>query len=541
MPTPQGRLEKITIAIISAAFVIWSAALIYHSSFVAIDGRRYFCLFDDAMISMRYAWNLSHGIGLVWNPGERVEGYSNLLMTLIMSLATLVFDKSTAALSIQILGAGLMLIIAYLAMRIADHITRNETQAHQRLVRVLAFVGTLAYYPLVYWSLMGMETGLLAALVLAAVFWSLRFAETGRPDLLGLVSACLGLAYLTRNDSAIFSILVWLYVAWESRRFPDIRPAQVLKSIGLFLLFVAGQAAFRYSYYGEVLPNTYTLKLTGMPLAARIANGVGFIRPFLFEAAVVFAISAACLVFRFRPDKFLMFAMAGSAVVYQVYAGGDPWPYWRIMAPTMPLVLLLFSDTITALALHASSRMAPGSEGMRASLLRGGRPAYVMAAVLVLLGLIPLDLKFYPEMLLSVKPYSAYANERNVNIAIALERVTGEDASVGVFFAGAIPYFTDRRAVDFLGKSDRYVAHLPPDLFSKVPVNGMTSLPGHNKYDLNYSIRLLEPTYVQGLKWGRQNLTKWARSTYVKVEYEGIELILLKDSPDVLWREIYGP
>jgi hypothetical protein len=26
------------------------------------------------MISMRYAWNVSHGSGLVWNPGERVEG-----------------------------------------------------------------------------------------------------------------------------------------------------------------------------------------------------------------------------------------------------------------------------------------------------------------------------------------------------------------------------------------------------------------------------------------------------------------------------------
>ena len=42
---------------ITVAFFTWASLFIYRSSFVAIDGRRYFALFDDAMISMRYAWN----------------------------------------------------------------------------------------------------------------------------------------------------------------------------------------------------------------------------------------------------------------------------------------------------------------------------------------------------------------------------------------------------------------------------------------------------------------------------------------------------
>src|SRR6267154_221619 len=40
---------------------------------------------DDAFISFRYADNLVRGIGLVWNQGERVEGYTNFLWTLLMS------------------------------------------------------------------------------------------------------------------------------------------------------------------------------------------------------------------------------------------------------------------------------------------------------------------------------------------------------------------------------------------------------------------------------------------------------------------------
>lgn len=38
---------------------------------------------DDAYISYRYAWNLVHGYGLVYNVGEVVEGYTNFLWTLI--------------------------------------------------------------------------------------------------------------------------------------------------------------------------------------------------------------------------------------------------------------------------------------------------------------------------------------------------------------------------------------------------------------------------------------------------------------------------
>jgi hypothetical protein len=75
----------------------------------------------------------------------------------------------------------------------------------------------------------------------------------------------------------------------------------------------------------------------------------------------------------------------------------------------------------------------------------------------------------------------------------------------------------------------------------KVDEYGMSRAPGHNKYDLRYSIKTLKPTYVQGFQWGKQDLSQWAESKYVQVEYEGIYLYLLKDSPAVLWDELYAP
>jgi hypothetical protein len=62
--------------------------------------------------------------------------------------------------------------------------------------------------------------------------------------------------------------------------------------------------------------------------------------------------------------------------------------------------------------------------------------------------------------------------------------------------------------------------------------------PGHNKYDLGYSIIKLKPTYSRGFVWGGQNALGWARSEYVMVVYKGTLLNFLKDSEDVRWDDI---
>lgn len=38
---------------------------------------------DYAFISFRYAYNLAHGQGLVWNSDDSIEGYTNFLWLLM--------------------------------------------------------------------------------------------------------------------------------------------------------------------------------------------------------------------------------------------------------------------------------------------------------------------------------------------------------------------------------------------------------------------------------------------------------------------------
>jgi arabinofuranosyltransferase len=56
---------------------------------------------DDAYISWRYADNFARGWGLVWNHGERVEGYTNFLWTLILTIPHVVgIDVETFAIAV---------------------------------------------------------------------------------------------------------------------------------------------------------------------------------------------------------------------------------------------------------------------------------------------------------------------------------------------------------------------------------------------------------------------------------------------------------
>ncbi len=102
----------------SVAFIAWAWAFIHVSSFVSPDGVRRYYLFDDSMISMRYAWNLVHGQGLVWNPGARVEGITDFLMTLYMAVWCSFLSKEAAALAVQLSGVAFVLVAAIFSSRV---------------------------------------------------------------------------------------------------------------------------------------------------------------------------------------------------------------------------------------------------------------------------------------------------------------------------------------------------------------------------------------------------------------------------------------
>jgi len=79
-------------------------------------------IIDDAYVSFRYAHNLVHGRGLVFNPGERIEGYTNFSWTILtagfiaLGLQPDVFMPVVGVIS----GIGLLLYVAREGRRLAE-------------------------------------------------------------------------------------------------------------------------------------------------------------------------------------------------------------------------------------------------------------------------------------------------------------------------------------------------------------------------------------------------------------------------------------
>jgi arabinofuranosyltransferase len=513
--------------LISLVGIIWSFLFISQSSYIGLDGHGYFGLADDAMISMRYAWNFAHGQGLVWNPGQRVEGYSNLLMTLVMSVAALLLNKPLAVFAVQIFGVVTLLSIAFVVKGISDEV--NEGERHRELTGILAVACVFSYFPLTYWTLMGMETGLVTLLLMGTLLFGLRWQKDRRNSELFTAAILAGMAFLTRNDSLIFSGLILAFLLLEAyvNKWERLSWLPMLQASSLYLIFPIAQTIFRLIYYGQLESNTYALKLTHFPISVRLSDGLIFVTPFLQQTAPALLLGALAVLLGFKRVRVLLFSFILAALAYQVFVGGDPWPSWRVLAPAMPALFLL--------ALTACSELVSRWRWL-ASRLHLSYPLIMLVCLGILYAA---DLPFLPDMAVRAPTSAAIANRVNTNTAIAINHMTFPGASVGVIWAGTLPYYTDREGVDFLGKSDAYIAHLNADVSGAVSWGGMRSVPGHNKYDLDYSIAKLQPTYIQGFAWGDQIVKPWVTEHYVRVEYHGINgmktLFLQKDSRYVCW------
>jgi hypothetical protein len=596
--TKVNASKRIPVLLISTLFILWALYFIFRTSFITIEGKRYFSLFDDAMISMRYAWNASHGIGLVFNPGERVEGYTNLLMVGLMTLWTSFLDKSSAVLAVQLSGIPVLIGIATLSLFHWQELAKGEEVAHRDGFAVVAFLGGLGYYPLVYWTLMGMETGLLTLLLMAGSLFSITYMRTNRLTFLGYSALFYSIAYLARPDSAPVAIVILLWASVFSPGILKQRFLRMLFGIALFAIFPILQIGFRAFYYSNLVPLTYTLKATGLPLMLRIQNGMGFTLPFLRETRWAYLLAGLGTVIGFTRRKALLVFSPLILTAYQVGIGGDAWPYWRLVAPGIPYLILLMLtgvdwglkaipiafrfvaarfrliQTVTQSVVQGTTfppltlRIAlllSGSGlillGLFADQLRLGYPGFGLAQLsLVVAGLTLLSLvrlggkglvvvafsitflllatlnhRFIREIFFLEVPYKWEANRNHVNAALTILQFTSEDASVGVIQAGIIPYYTSRYAVDFLGKNDPYIANLPINLDGGPSWYGMSSVPGHNKYDLEYSINQRQPTYVESFIWGSQDLTYVYEAEYVEVSLPGPDPAFRRGDPAVRW------
>jgi len=455
------RTARLGLLSIGLLFALWGLCYIYRTSAV-VAGHRMFLLWDDGMISMRYARNLAEGHGLTWNPdGERVQGITNLGLTLVMALIHLLpLSLWHTSLVYQLLSLGVAAACIPLVYRLAVGLF------HERAVGLASSLATALYAPFAIWSLQGADVPGVALPVLAAVVWVVEAERAGRPWPAGAFPV-LALAILVRPDLTVAYVVMLAFCARrEATGSPAFRR-------GCFLLLAtwSGLLAFGTLYYGDPLPNTYYLKATGSPRLLVLASGLRQTVTFVAVVSpLLVLLAAAVLAPRVRRDRALALAAAVvlAAFAYNVWVGGD----WidrlpsRFVVPVTPIFIALLMGAWWLLCRMLRQRMA----GAASWLFAVG--ALALALQINPPGALSEWLSFEAETLFKEQ------NANQARLGLYLRDHTDPGTTVAFHWAGTAAYLGERPGIDVLGKSDRHIAKMTVDRF----------IPAHSKWDWDYVV-----------------------------------------------------
>ncbi len=198
---------------------------------------------DDAMIALRYARNILAGHGWVYNIGERVNGVTSALNTLLLvGFGAITFpDMTRAATLAYIFGASGAAFFTYLIFRSRSRWIGGWAGSMVTLMGILA-------------PSAGLESPLNLMFVAASAFFYMngRYARS---------SVALGLLFLTRPDGALFALILILHYVLTKETLAALNARLIAKCAAIFLVIVAPWLIFSWLYFGSIVPNTVGIKV----------------------------------------------------------------------------------------------------------------------------------------------------------------------------------------------------------------------------------------------------------------------------------------
>jgi arabinofuranosyltransferase len=410
---------------------------------------------DDAFITYRFARNLARGEGLVFNPGEPVEGYTNFLWTAIHAVPERL--GWTTPLFSQVVGIAVMVATVAVALRLARRVFGDPAMAFLAALALVANVTFLGY------ATGGLETMLQALLVLsvASLLLPVGSIPDDRRTFRRLAAGAIaGAAVLTRMDSAVLVgtwFLVHLVVQWredvpvdgeESRRV-----GVALRSVAEFALpalaVVVPWAAWKLSFYGELLPNTFYAKSAANPV-------VPFLFGLLYLTCFFASYAAFLLIGRFRARRRDFFAVPGTAqllavvpvwFLYVAVVGAD-FMEFRFLVPVLPVLAMLAGYLVDVYR-------NPRTQAALLAVLLTFSGAHAVAPTLL-----PYPVLTFRE--LSHWPAESPTTWRAMGELLHREFPGGPhmigQPVVAVAPLGVISYYSDLPTIDMLGLTDAWVA-----------------------------------------------------------------------------------
>lgn len=396
---------------------------------------------DDAYISFRYALNLIDGNGLVYNPGEAVQGYTNFLWVILLAgamwagLPPVPFGFVLGALA----GASVVVLTVIWSMR---RLAPGRTSAY------VAPVLLVSNFAVAVWSTRGLETGLFTLLILAASLLYLRRGPE-RPFPAGS-AVLLVLATLTRPEGGlVFGILVLHLLLARLRIKQRLLTRPDLAPLAVFGLSILAYALWAYLYYGDPLPNTFRAKVGGGLETAR--HGMEYLWKFYrYGTGLPLLILPVCFLFRERRDwtRSLAALLVTVYTSYVVAVGGDVFPAYRFLVPIFPFLYLLAGDGMAVMEEQASRF----------------RPLARSLGVMLILAFLALQTSA-PSRAYGWREWNG-GNRFTTDLRMVGRWLRGNvrpGTWIALNPAGAVPFESGLPAIDMLGLNDRVIGSTPMD------------------------------------------------------------------------------
>jgi hypothetical protein len=297
---------------------------------------------DDAYIGFQYSRSFAEGDGLVFNPDERVEGFSNFLWTLGLALVPRAGGDVEKAAPVASFAAAFLSLAVFVFFILRAHPATSSGSRRSPLFAAGAIAFAFgSFFPLAFYATSGLETVPYLFCILAGVachMWAAR-GDSSAPHYASLL-AFLGAA-LMRPEGIGLLLLNSVFLLLRFRG----QPGRLITAVFVVLFAYLTVLSVRFEYFGSIVPNTYYAKPpANLHYLTPIVRGLEYLARMLWKSGTVFLLPFALVVPHDRKKRyawFYLWALAGYQIFFIVVAGADVLRFDRFAVPLVPLLLAI--------------------------------------------------------------------------------------------------------------------------------------------------------------------------------------------------------
>lgn len=371
--------------------------------------------YDDPYITYRYAQNLMHGLGFVYNPGEKILSTTTPLFALLLGLAGQLWPSIPQ----------LAVFIGSLSIGFATVLMLNLAKVWGHPIAGWVSMPLLATFGLLSITLSS-ETPLYIALGLSVLYtYTVR-----RYSLFGFFSA---LMILTRPDGALLPIILGLHFLIKVRE-----PLPWKEMVIFALVSLLGWGAL-WAYFGSPIPVTLAAKQHQgtMAISQSFAQGLWTILGW-YRAQIYFlaecALALLGLVYLFQKKSMAILLVGWTLLYFASYSLLGVTRYFWYYAPLVPGFVFL---------------VGAGVEAIYYWIARGRRSNILALAIsgLIVTGFFFFQLRHIYRQ--------SFDRDQRIPLYAAtgkwIRENTPAESKVAAVEVGAIGYYSQRYIVDFAG------------------------------------------------------------------------------------------